>query len=92
MHALDQWDLSDKLEHIGAYAALAFLPVLHERARLVFRILPCLLLMGIALEFCQLAVGDRSFEGADMLADGAGLLLGGVAGLPIRYWMQPHLG
>jgi len=88
IHVIDQWDLSDKMEHIGAYAVLAFFPVLHERSRLVLRILLGLLAMGIALEFCQLASVDRSFEVGDMLADGVGLLAGCLAGLLPRSWLR----
>lgn len=85
---IDRWDLSDKIEHIGAYAVLAFLPVLHERARLLIWLMLLMVLMGVGLEFGQLASDGRSFELEDILADCAGLFTGIVAGLIVRPWMQ----
>lgn len=77
-------NINDKLEHLGAYAALALLPALHERPRLLSSLLLLLLLLGVLLEFGQLYSPGRSFEAGDMLADASGLMLGWLCALPLR--------
>lgn len=81
--------ISDKVIHFFAYAALAFLPAMHERLRTVFGLAVALSAVGVLLEFGQLESPGRSFEVADMLADAAGVLLGVTAGLP---WRRRVLG
>lgn len=81
---LDAIEFDDLVEHFAAYAALAFLPALHERRGAIPMILAALMAMGVALEFGQLQVQGRSFETADMAADAAGLLVGLAAGLAAR--------
>ena len=83
--------INDKLEHIAAYAALTFLPSLHEKPRALVRIGLAMMAMGVALEFGQLLSEGREFEVADMLADGLGLLAGMVIGLASRFWIH-HSG
>ncbi len=73
---LPQVHVSDKLEHILAYAVLMywFIPLSSRRSFWVPGI--ALLALGIAIEFLQGASGYRDFEIADMVADAVGILLG----------------
>jgi VanZ family protein len=84
MRALAELHLSDKLEHVGAYAVLAFLPAIHERRRFIIAAAIGTVLLGIGLEFGQLFTGWRDFEVGDMVADAGGVCFGVVASIPIR--------
>ena len=67
----------DKLEHVLAYATLMlWFAWLYRRVttRLFFAL--GFLALGIALEFAQGLTDYRSFEVADMAADGIGVVLG----------------
>ncbi len=78
---IGDFELSDKLQHLAGYGALMFCfarAVGRRRARLAYAALWTA--MGAALEFAQDAFGYRSFELADMLANAAGVALGGFAG------------
>jgi VanZ family protein len=88
LQAVDALQINDKIEHLCAYAGLAFLPVLHERWRTFVWIALALMAMGIGLEFGQLLSEGRQFEVADMVADGCGLLAGFVGGLLPRLWIR----
>lgn len=81
---LNDTGLSDKVDHILAYAALAFLPVLSESRRRLVLYLVLVAALGIALEFLQELTPDRSFELADMRADFLGIALGCLAAFPFR--------
>ena len=80
---------ADKLEHALAYAGL-MLWFCQIYLKLAQRLLLAVLLtgMGIALEYVQRMTGYRYFEYADMLADGAGVLLGWALAntLPGRFY------
>ena len=78
---LDRTGLSDKADHLLAYALLAFLPALSERLRIVPLAVVFGAALGIALEFAQRLTPSRTFELADMAADMAGLSLGVLLGL-----------
>ena len=68
---------ADKLEHVLAYGALMFwFSQLHTgwRARLACAI--GLASMGVALEFVQGALGYRTYDEFDMLADAIGVAVG----------------
>ena len=84
MRALAELHLSDKLEHVGAYAVLAFLPAIHERRRFIIAAAIGTVLLGIGLEFGQLFTGWRDFEIGDMLADAVGVCFGVAAAIPVR--------
>jgi VanZ family protein len=84
MRELDQLHASDKVLHCGAYATLAFLPVLTEKRRRLFLVLLGLVSLGILLEFAQLLSVERTFEIGDMVADTAGICAGVALGLPLR--------
>jgi VanZ family protein len=81
---LDHFQLSDKFEHLLAYAALAFLPAIHERKALVVAATVGAVALGVALEFGQLFLGWRDFEIADMIADTVGVGLGLASGIKMR--------
>ena len=85
MRALDQFHINDKLEHGAAYAALAFLPAIHERQRFVIAAALGAVALGVALEFGQLYSGWRDFEIGDMVADAAGVCVGLGIGIPLRF-------
>jgi len=84
MRALDKLDVNDKVEHLLAYAVLAFLPAIHERRRNLVVVLILAAALGVLLEFGQLYSPGRSFDIYDMLADAVGIIIGTVAGLPLR--------
>lgn len=84
MRALEELHISDKLEHFGAYAVLAFLPAIHERKRFFITAALGAAALGVALEFGQLLSGWRDFEIGDMIADGVGVCFGLAAGIPLR--------
>jgi VanZ family protein len=67
----------DKLGHLAAYGAMMFwFCLLYARSRTRAAYAAGFIAMGVALEFVQRALGYRSFEIADMVADAAGVLLG----------------
>jgi VanZ family protein len=69
----------DKLGHVLAYATLMFwwAQIVSGRVqRLVLAV--AFVAMAVGLEFAQRATGYRSFEIEDMVAGGAGVLLGWV--------------
>jgi len=70
----------DKFEHVAAYAALMFwFCQLHtgRNARLAYAI--AFIALGVGLEFVQRALGYRTFEVADMVADAIGVGAGWLA-------------
>jgi VanZ family protein len=90
MVAIDSLGVSDKLQHCGAYAVLAFLPCIYERRRVAVMLLVLAAAMGVLLEFGQLFSPGRSFDVYDMLADGIGIILGAAAALPVRLRHDRH--
>jgi VanZ family protein len=67
----------DKIGHLLAYAGVMFWfsqLYLHTRTRLAYA--AGFVALGIALEFVQRALGYRSFEVLDMVADAVGVLGG----------------
>jgi VanZ family protein len=84
MRALDQLNISDKLEHVVAYMVLGILPAVHERRKFVTAASIGAVIFGIALEFGQLLSGWRDFEVGDMVADAFGVCIGLTAGVLIR--------
>ena len=84
MRMLDQLKISDKIEHFGAYALLAFLPAIHERMQRVLAAALCIAALGVGLEFGQRYAPGRSFEIADIIAEGLGIGFGLAVGIPLR--------
>jgi len=84
LKALDALRLNDKVLHFSAYAALAFLPALHESRRALVTAAMLLVVLGIAIEYGQLVSFGRSFEYGDMGADAAGVVFGMATALAIR--------
>jgi VanZ family protein len=81
---LGHLDVSDKIQHFGAYAVLTFLPAIHERRKFVLRAALFAIALGIGLEFGQLESPGRDFEVGDMVADALGVCLGLIVGVPLR--------
>ncbi len=70
----------DKLGHFAAYGAVMFwFCQLYARRPTRLAYAAGFIAMGIALEFVQRALGYRSFEVLDMVADAIGVLLGWTA-------------
>lgn len=75
--------------HLAAYAVLGFgfamaLPPSASRPRLGVLVVAILSAYGVLLEVAQLALGSRSFQWQDVLANAAGTVLGVAAGLALR--------
>jgi VanZ family protein len=87
MKELDKLELSDKLEHFGAYLVLAMLPALHEKRRNVIATTFGAIALGVALEYAQRYTGWRDFEYGDMVADAAGAIAGAVVGSALSVWL-----
>ncbi len=73
-------DISDKIQHFGAYATLAFLSSIHERRKAAIWMALALTALGVLLEFGQLLSVSRDFEIGDMAADAAGVCVGAACG------------
>jgi VanZ family protein len=84
MRMLDQLQISDKIQHLGAYAALALLPAVHERWRFILVACFGLMAMGFGLEVGQLYSPGRSFDLADFAADAIGVGCGVSLAIPLR--------
>ena len=88
MRTLDKLDINDKVQHILAYAALGFLPAIHERRRTLAVLLVLAAALGVLLEYGQLYSPGRSFDVYDMLADAIGIVIGAAIGLSLRPFLN----
>ena len=79
---------TDKSHHLVAFAALA-LPLSFSRPRLAPWVVVAAALYGGAIELIQPLVG-RSGEVFDFMADAMGALIGGAAGVGLR-WLRDNL-
>lgn len=84
IRALDTLPISDKIDHFAAYAALAFLPAIHEKRGFLIAAAIGAVALGVALEYAQLYSGLRDFEVGDMIADAIGVCFGVAVGVPLR--------
>lgn len=77
------FDDSDKVQHIAAYAVLTawWMQLWLGRAPRI-AVLTALMALGVAIEFAQAATGYRSFSYGDMAADASGIALGWLAAPP----------
>lgn len=71
------FDIWDKAQHAGGFAALALLGHLAHPGHL-WRVCLGLLVYGASIELAQSATGWRHGDGLDLLADGMGIALGTV--------------
>jgi VanZ family protein len=70
-------DHADKVGHLLAYGGLMFwFCLLYTRTKIRAAYALGFIALGIAIEFLQGWSGYRSFEVADMVADGLGVVLG----------------
>ena len=81
-------DVSDKVMHLSAYIALAFLLVLSFQSRRfglaqVIMLLAAIIAYGAAIEFVQRLTG-RQFEVADMATNAVGAIVGAAIGMVAR--------
>ncbi|HEV8517264.1 MAG TPA: VanZ family protein [Burkholderiales bacterium] len=73
----------DKVGHVVAYAALMlWFAQIYSPSRRRLLLAVALVALGIGLEFAQLFTETRTFEIADMLADGTGVAIGWLAAPP----------
>ena len=73
----------DKYGHVAAYATLMLWHCqIHSDTRFRVGWAITFIALGIGLEFMQRLTGYRTFEIDDMMADGAGVLLGWIAAPP----------
>ena len=84
MRVLNHLQISDKIQHFGAYAVLAFLPAVHERWRFIMVAGFGLMAMGYGLEVGQLYSPGRSYDLADFAADAVGVCCGVILAIPLR--------
>lgn len=84
MRLLAHLHIGDKIQHFAAYAALGFLPALHERQRMLAFVALGLVALGVLLEFGQTLSAGRFFEIGDMAANAVGVCFGVAFGLPLR--------
>ena len=91
IQALDQLEINDKIEHMAAYFALAFLPAIHEKKKFIVAAAVGAVALGVALEYGQLYLRWRDFEIGDMIADAAGVAVGIAVGAPLRGMMARRL-
>src|SRR5215467_3166478 len=73
MLMLARLHISDKIQHFGAYALLAFLPAIHEQRKFILVAALGAVALGVVLEFDQRYAPGRTFEIADMLANTTGV-------------------
>ena len=74
---------SDKVGHLLSYAVLAFwFSQLYDGARRLFYLIG-FVAMGLTLEFAQGALGYRTLDAMDMIANALGVLLGWGAALGV---------
>ena len=84
IRVLSDFRFGDKVEHVVAYAFLAFLPAIHERLKWMAIAAPAVVGLGVGLEFCQLYCGWRAFEIGDIVADTFGVCVGLAVGVPMK--------
>jgi hypothetical protein len=79
----------DKFGHALAYgSAMFWFCQLYSRLGTRLAYAAGFIAMGIALEFVQRALGYRSFEVLDMLADAAGVAAGWLIALPMPRFLK----
>lgn len=84
-------DVSDKVNHLAAYGALAFAGAIGFRGRRTLVLLAAgLLALGGALEIAQGFVPGRMPSAGDLLADGIGIALGALVALAVNAWRGPR--
>lgn len=78
-------EMSDKLEHLLAYAALGLIGGATARSgnRAICSVLG-IIAFGIAIEFLQMFAPGRLAELGDAVADAAGAVIGGAVAIALR--------
>jgi VanZ family protein len=83
--------VSDKLEHMAAYLALALVGGMAFRGIWPFWMLAAaLVLLGMSLEFVQTFIPGRTASGYDMLANVIGIALGSAAVISTNLILRRH--
>jgi VanZ family protein len=82
---IPQIEFEDKIAHVAAYGMLMlWFAQLYLERRARFSFAAAFIAMGIVLEFGQGALGYRSFEYADMVANGFGVVTGALLAVTNR--------
>jgi VanZ family protein len=85
MTAIGRLHINDKVQHVCAYLALSFLPVIGFRDRRKGLIAGLsMFLLGILMEAGQHFSLGRAVELGDVIANGAGVSCGVLLAFPIR--------
>ena len=84
--AIPNTGLSDKMDHMAAYAALALAGGIAIRgARSLLMLVAGLLLLGLGLELVQALLPSRLASGHDILANVIGITLGSTAAISKKH-------
>ncbi|MDC0662213.1 VanZ family protein [Marinobacter sp. SS21] len=83
---------SDKLNHLLAFLELTLLARLGWPGARRLPVVIALASYGVAIELIQSQLDHREFSGADMLADGVGILLGLMLWPLLRRWQALAAG
>ena len=90
--AIPDPEISDKLAHMAAYAALALAGgIAYRGTRSLLILVAGLLLLGVSLELVQAFVPGRSASGYDSLANTIGIALGSAAAITTNMIMKRRL-
>jgi VanZ family protein len=74
----------DKLQHLAAYGTLMlWFALLYKNSRTRLAYAAGFIALGIGLEFVQGALGYRTFDVHDMVANGIGVVLGWALALAV---------
>lgn len=85
-------DNGDKVEHMLAYATLAFgFMQVYQVSTARVRIAAALVAMGIGLEILQSFTGYRAYEYGDMAANTIGVFIGWIASPPRTPGVLPRI-
>jgi VanZ family protein len=90
MMALSVTHVNDKVLHFSAYAMVSFIPAFGLRLTPALGYLVTTELVGIALEFAQRFVRQRSYDPYDVAANTAGVFTGIVIAVAARTRFLRH--
>ena len=95
--ALSDAPHADKLQHVGAYAGLAWwLAQLEDGQLTQRRTAAMLMLLGVLLEAAQLWIAHRQLSFGDILANGVGVAIGTAVAPPrtrnVLAWLCTRVG
>ena len=84
---LNSLGINDKILHFLAYAVIAFIPAIHEKAAISLWAGVAAVALGIGLEYAQVYAPGRNFDQGDMAANALGVAFGLLIGMPLKSWV-----